>query len=257
MATVTRLGSADGRLCGVLAAAIAHWVTRPAKNAEPGRTGAEFYHCSMSSFEHATVVLRDLGVLEPLPRADKPNETWYCEHALTIDADAMPDHLADRIGDGDARLAHVIECFVGLACDVGEMSDERAAFVPPACFRDAMQALSRAGYADRTGDGYRWTDKIGPAMQANYLWDEKLRSHSTLARDSTAAEAEFAWRTMPETIRNAYFSHRPVTLFDLTKVVARCWRDEKWQPHAGGDSMRVGEAKQLAERLIEIASGRA
>ena len=194
MAKITQLGSSEGRLCGVLAAAIARHVTAADKAAGAGRKGARFEHYFTSTLERATLALAHLELAVPTSQPRKKNIPAH-EHALAMDADTMGDFVAANVSDGDDRLAEALAAFVGVACDFGGLSTEREPFTPPPPYVEAMRTLTRFGYAELVGDQYRWTDQIGPAMRASYFWDEELRSGATLARDALEAEAQAAWRT--------------------------------------------------------------
>ncbi len=249
MGEILQLGTAEGRLCGVLAAAVARHVTRHDENVEAGRKGAVFFHMFDSSLEDATNVLIDLGLLAPEKRSDT-----YTPNVLTMDADAMPAFVGGTIRAGDPRIENTVAAFVNVACYFAGLSDERTPFTPPAALAESMRALSRFGYAERLGGQYRWTDKIGPAMRESYLWDAELRSQTTLERGVGASEAEAAWRTMPETIRQRFFSNRPIEFMEFLKVLAQHWRGGKW--HATSREGWLHTDRTLGWRIKEIADRR-
>ena len=175
MTDVTSRDNPEGRLCGVLAAAIARHVTALDEEAGPGRKGAVFVHFFVSSFEHAAETLEALGLLVK-ERRDNPSgrDQPECPHVLAMDAEAMPDFVAGIVGPGDERIPDTIGSFVAVACEYAGLSSERAPFVPPPQFKDAMRALARFGYAEAVGDTYRWTGLIGPAMREFHFWDDAL-----------------------------------------------------------------------------------
>ena len=249
MAKVVAIGSADGRLCGELAAAMALQLTQ--HDTRPGRKGSTFLDVAAGAFERAEEVLLALGLLQPVaPEQAGPDRVPY---AFAMDAREMPDFLARTVPNGDARVARTIEAFVGLACDTGGLTDQRIPFAAPALYLGAMQALTRMGYAERVGDQYRWTDLIGPAMRAGFFWNEQLQSGSTLHLAEEAAEAEAAWRTMPDTIRQTYFSARPVPFIAFARVLSLSWRDGQWHPFKNEDRMDRSGAFALARRIIKYA----
>lgn len=256
MTEIVELGRADGRLCGTLAAAVARFLTRSDGQAGPGRQGAAFYHESAPAFEAATRVLRDLNLVARVPRADRPEEAWYCLHALAIDAAAMPGHLATLLPGGDPRVADMLVAFLRIACEFDGLSTARSPFSPPAAYAAALRALASAGYAEPVGDAFAWTGRIAPAMRRAGTWDEACRSRAALAACALDAQAEAAWRTMPQTVRRAHFSHRPVGVVALVETLARCWRDGAWK-HGNREaaSLPAGHVA-LARRLIALADGR-
>ncbi|GJD84767.1 hypothetical protein HPGCJGGD_2650 [Methylobacterium haplocladii] len=256
MVAVVALGSAQGRLCGELAAAIACHLTRSDREAGPGAHGATYYHESEPAFEEATRVLKDLGLAAPVPRADKPDETWYCRHALTMDSEAMPGALASAVIDG-ARLEAVLSAFLTLACCHDRLPSERTPFTPPTAYEAAMRALVRAGYAQGVGTAFRWTDKIGSAMCRIEAWDENGQSLATLRERDRLAQADAAWRSMPETIRRAHFAKRPVPLVPVVEALTMSWRDGAWHPVDREAPVAPAGQIALARRLIELAQSRA
>lgn len=253
MAEVIEFGSEDGRLCGELAAAVVRYVTQGDKHAGPGRKGSTFFHGFAGDFEAAHEALVGLGVFVRVPEENKPDGSASRPFAFTMDADEIPHFLTVAIENGDPRLAGMLDAFVGIACRYDGLSDERSLFRPPVTYLKAMWALARSGYAERVGDQYRWTNLIAPAMRAAFLWDEELQSYSALSRDEEEAEAEAAWRTMPETIRHTYFSSRPIDLIAFARILAVSWKDGKWHPFKSDDRVTLVGQIALAKRISKCA----
>lgn len=257
MADIVALGNAAGRCCGVLAASIARHVTLHDKDAGCGKAGAMFYHLGDSTLEAATVALVALGVLVPVPHADRPEERWLCNHRLTMDADAMPDFLARTLEPGDGRIERTVAVFVSIACVYYGLSDRRDVFDVPDAYRREMDALIRLGYATAEGFRVRWTDKVAPAMCEAYLWDGNFQSRAAAEEEERQAEAEAAWRTMPEPIRDRFFRRQPEPFMEFVKLLCRCWDGETrtWHSPHDGPIVLSGE-KRLAETIIGIAQDR-
>ncbi|MBR1235816.1 hypothetical protein [Bradyrhizobium sp. AUGA SZCCT0182] len=254
MADVTKFGSSDGRLSGELAAALARRVTaQPHGPQQPGAKGAAFYHDSMSAFEATTEVLTKFGLLEPVPRADMPGETWYCLHALTIDANDMPKLLSSSVPQGDGRLFDLLVAFLQVFCHYDYLSDRHAPFSPPAYLLASMSVLARSGYAERIGNEFRWSELIGPAMRAAYVWDENFVSFAETEQAKLDAEATLAWQTIPESIQAAHFSERPLNKLVVAKLLHQCWNGEVWTPPS--EKYEITNQFQLADRIIQIANG--
>ncbi|GLS43045.1 hypothetical protein [Methylobacterium brachythecii] len=239
-----------------MAAAIARYLTRGETEAEPGSEGSTYYHESEPAFEDATRMLKDLGLVQPIPRADKPDESWYCRHALTVPCEAMPALLACSISDDDGRIDALLSAFLAIACQHDGLSSERAPFTPPADYRAALRALARAGYAQSVGSAYRWTDKAGRAMERIEAWDQHGRSLATLREEDRLAQADAAWRTMPETIRRAHFGKQPVRIVPVVEALTMSWRDGAWHPVTREASAASDGQIALARRLIDLAQGR-
>jgi hypothetical protein len=250
------LGSVQGRFCGELAAAIALFLTRGEAEPEAGSEGATYYHESEPALEQATRVLKSLGLVRPVPRADKPDETWYCRHALTMPCEGMAALLACSIAPDDERIDALLSAFLAIACQHDGLSSERAPFTPPDAYRNALRALSRAGYAQAVGSAYRWTDKVGPAMERIDAWDHAGRSITTLREEDRLAQADAAWRTMPETIRRAHFGKQPLRLVPVVEALTMSWRDGAWHPVTHEAPTASDGQIALARRLIDLAQGR-
>jgi hypothetical protein len=251
MVGIMKRGSSDGRLCGELAAALARRVT--ILDERQGSKGAAFYHDSTSAFEATTAVLTKFGLLEPVADDERPGETWYCLHALTMDADDMPNSLARTVPDGDDRLFDLLVAFLKVFCQYDSLSDRRTLFSPPRFLLPAMRHLARLGYAATTADQFRWTELVEPAMQAALVWDENSVGFADARRQKVEAEAKLAWRTMPETIRSGYFSTRPLNRLVIVTLVRQCWNGEVWtSPEEISD---VTNQFELAYLLIRIANG--
>ncbi|MCE4225492.1 hypothetical protein HCU64_17195 [Methylobacterium sp. C25] len=246
----------QGRLCGELAASIARYLTQGDTEAEAGSEGATYYHESEPAFEDATRILKEFGLVRPVPRDDKPDETWYCRHALTMSCETMPARLACAIPADDERIEALLSAFLAIACQHDGLSSERAPFTPPSDYRAALRALARAGYAQAVGSAYRWTDKTGPAMERIEAWDQQGRSLATLREEDRLAQADAAWRTMPETIRRAHFGKQPVRVVPVVEALTMSWRDGAWHP-VTREVPAVSDGQiALARRLIDLAQGR-
>lgn len=255
MAESEKQETLEGRLCGELAAVIARALSHGDKEEGAGRKGARFGIGSYRDRRSATRILTGLGLVEDAPPKRRPRETRYLNHMLSMDADDMPDFLATRIAAGDERMPELLESF----WDFAAVSHSRRAFRTADKYRSVMGLLVQTGYAEQAADWFRWTDKIGLAMQACYLWDEKLRSKSPRnwprTGDPVEWEAEYAWRTMPDAVRDDFFSKRPIDIAAATWVLECCWHDEAWDTEnlRRVEGRPSGIESELARCMIEIA----
>jgi hypothetical protein len=248
MATIVDLGTAEGRLCGELAAAVAHHVANLDPVTGVVRKGARTLEDgSGTEVDAANAVLEALGVAIRDPEAAG-------RVRLTMDAADMPDALAAAVREDDPRLPALLETFLAIAAGQDDLSDDRAPFTPPDHYLAAMRALARLGYAERTGDSYYWTDRIGPAMRAADLWDEDLQSVAVAARAALIAEADAAWRSMPDTIRRSHFGPRPASFMDVVRVLARSWKGGRWHPYRADARVGLAGHLDLARQLVARAS---
>ncbi|WP_213288464.1 hypothetical protein [Bradyrhizobium sp. sGM-13] len=241
-------GDVEGRLCGELAASIARHVTLH------GHKGEAFYHETTSDREAATVALTKFGLLAPVPRADMPGEIWYCEHALTMDADAMPEYLAGRVGKDDPRFAELLQAWLWVVCDsASPMSTRREPIDCLEIHRNVARALAETGYLEPVGAQYRWTDKIGPAMVAAYFWNENFESVEEIEQRELEAASDEIVRTMPDLVVEIFRDH-PHNLLGMWVVLGKLWRDGMWRldaPSENEHDIDVPGGTVLAGRVLE------
>ena len=247
MSNITELGSLHGRLCGELAAALARRVTKS------GHVGESFYHDSDTAHEETVGALTKFGLLSPVPRDDMPGETWFCFHALTMDANDMPDALARTVSDNDARLPELLTAYLLIFGHYDALPDHRDFFLPPDYLAPSVKMLARAGFADRSEDQFRWTDQIGTAMQAASLWDEDGASFEEGREHDLEESAHLAWATMPETLKRAVLSGN-IGFMTFVKTLALSWRGKEWRPYKLDDPFELQGEIQLAQRILEIAA---
>ena len=256
MVDAVETGSADGRFCGVFAAAMMWDVTQShfdpryqgAGQARPGRKGAQVPEWFGRVHTQAFAVAVMLGLLEEAPQ-QTPGDYL---RALTMDADAMPGYLAATFRNGSVALPRMTEAFVSVSDHYGRLPSERSLFLPPPCYVRATQSLGRRGYTGCVGDHYRWTDQVGPHMQAATLWNEQLQPYPTPHREAEDAEAELAWRTMPDTIRRTCFGPGWFDRFAFIRILALSWYGGTWHPFRQPDAFELSGQVTLAKRIKEL-----
>jgi hypothetical protein len=114
-----------------------------------------------------------------------------------------------------------------------------------------LKALSRNGYADRVGSHFGWTDKLGPAMRAAYLWTEELGDYG----DEQVQTRKLMWNTMPEEAKLCFFLNQ----FDplgFANYMDDCWdrKEEHWKelvPRRPGERISIaGDGIELAREIF-------
>lgn len=244
MSNVIEFGSLHGRLCGELAAALA----------EGKKKSQGFYPDNYSASENQVRALASFGLLSHVPRDDRPGETWHCWHELAMDAAEIPDHLARTVSDGDQRLPVLLAAFLGLFVDhTGELSDRHAPFSSPDHLMPAMSMLVRTGYASKVGKQFRWTQKITPAMQAAWIWDENGASFEQTADIELERNAQLAWQTMPKPIKMALLSDK-IGFMQFVKILALGWKEGRWVSYRLDDPFELQGEITLARRILELAA---
>ena len=242
-----------GEAYGELAATLARFLTSRTAGMHPGRRSSSFSAVGGSAFEMATRSLCAFELAEAsLP--PKASELQVGHYRLTVDADAMPEFLNTRVEPDDWRVPDLLASFVCTCCVHDFLSDDRSWFVPKSGHEAALESLAYLGHAQKVDSRYRWTDRLGPIMQANGLWNSRLQSLAALERDAITCEAELAWRTMPESIRRRYFTSRPIDMLAFTRLVALSWREGEWHRICKPDAFWTGRDQvPLAYRIVELA----
>lgn len=247
MTEPVQLGNPRGRLHGHLAAALANHLVRLSGSDAPARRGDTFWHGAQSDFEVAHEALEAVGVF--LPQGDAGAGA---PHLFVVDAADMPDFLARSASLDDGAAARLREAFVRVACGYGGLSDGLDWFVSPPHWRMGMIHLAREGFALREGDLFRWTERIGPAMRSAYLWNEAGQSLGTLAQADFERDVELAWRTMPDTLREAIRSSR-IGFIELVKVLALSWKGGEWRDFNRDERVELTGQVELARALLQRA----
>ena len=87
--------------------------------------------------------------------------------------------LLEKPVDPSIAINDVLTAYMGLT----RLDVRRVPFAPDPELKSEVEALANAGYAERRfrqkglvrEELYQWTDLIGPAMQANYIWNDGLQ----------------------------------------------------------------------------------
>lgn len=247
MSKVLDIGTLEGRMCGHLAASLCRFFSGPA-----GKKGGFVMRTCPSDWEAAERALLDIGVMHmEQVGADRP----LTMAVFSMDADEMPDFLAASIGNGDPRIARLIETFVAIACGGYEqfpLPESHDWFKPPPHYESAMRWLAHHGYAERNGEMFRWTEAIGPAMRAWYLWTDDGQPLADAETARLDEESRLAWSSMPDTLKRAIKLNR-ISFNDLVKALALGWRDGQWRAYTTDEHFELSGQLALARRIIELA----
>jgi hypothetical protein len=231
------------RLYGELAASLVRAI---AGCAAPARAGAALGSWGgLSAFEGACSMLRKL-------------ELVTYEDKLVIDADRLAQFVSDRSRAGQITLPPIEDVFGAwiwlFANQWDHASARRLPFVPHDDIRPVMDALAALGYANRLGDAFIWTDKIGRAMQMSGLWDENNLSREELEEREIDLEMRTALASIPDDVRRSALggSHTAVV-----KALAARWVDGAWLPDTADEApwWCLAAVAHEAKRLIELVEG--
>lgn len=247
MSKVLDIGTLEGRMCGHLAASLSRFFSGP-----DGKKGGFVMRTCPSDWEAAEKALLDIGVM----RMEQVGADRSLTRAVfSMDADEMPGFLATSIDNGDPRVARLIEAFVAIACGGYEpfpLSESRDWFKPPPHYESAMTWLAHHGYAERNNETFRWTEAVGPAMRAWYLWTEHGQPLAGAESARLDEESRLAWSGMPETLKRAIKLNR-ISFNDLVKALALGWRDGQWRAYTTDECFELTGQIVLARRIIELA----
>ena len=203
----------------------------------------------MPYFEDATNVLKKLYLVIPVPSADQPDETWYCYHALVLDADEMPEFLVKSIRNGDDRFPELLQSFLGLACDQDNLPTTRRPFKCPDAYCAVAVMLAQAGFLKQAGEQYCWTDKVASSMRTLGFWNSTGESIEDIEEAQIERECELVLKTMPGDISRA-FESRPDDLLSWIAVLEARWIDGAWQ-EASDRTVSLSGGMGLARRVME------
>lgn len=171
-----------GRIAEAIAAAV-----REGQTHEPGsvnRGGKSvplpipyFYHCHDSVFESYAEILSRLGILQPVT----PDPVECC-FSFAIEQGRDYEQAISRAANGPP-FSEVLTTFLSNAVDYGGGFRLYQQHPFPVCAEldPLFKLLAKAGYVQRLGREYRWTEKIVPLMEAADLWplddehDEHMR----------------------------------------------------------------------------------
>jgi len=119
-----------------------------------------------------------------------------------------------------------------------------------------MDLLVLAGYASKSGDAYRWTNKANPAMRFVSGWSPDTDDLEATYEALEEQEAEAALWSMPLEIENALLE-RPDDFIYFVAILNRHWRDGRWHPmaeHEGGTALQggLGLPKRFMRKFSEM-----
>ena len=237
--------------------------TAPFGAAEPLRSvaGSRFSDQALSTFGHAGSLLVELGVAQPVDREGNPVPDAYTGlFALTIDGDKVAAWVTERASSGQFDMPPLGEVMaVWLNCAVlysGGVARARESFDAADDVQDLMQTLALAGYATWRGRRFLWTDKIGPAMQAAGLWDDRNRNFDEVARLQVEEELGNAARSLPEDVRAAVSNSDVQAVREaLLHRWSGAWRAEAEPTDYYRRLATVANARRLMALVAEGAEG--
>ena len=234
------------------------------------------HHMFQSAFTQACSTLWELEIADGLLRKNNQTTTIPFEQLSSSGSGEPRPYPAFFAIKPEAGIREILSgCSLGekvsavklissyllVACDYGEqnsyMPTRRSPFSPQAQYKMEIEALAYHGFADRVGSEFAWNDKIGDAMRAAAFWNTDNHCRGQIEEERLEAEARLACRSMPETVRHAYFSKHPVALLPIVRLLARAWHDDRWSFDDNSERITLRGNPKLARRIVEIASGRA
>lgn len=226
----------------------------PGPDASRFRDGARFEHAFQGDLENASLVssrLRLTRCVEPDGSLRMSVGPCYLNQ-LVVAPEDFERFIQDMRGQLFVEIGEVLAAFVGAT--IGHcalLPAAREPFAAPTDHRAVLGQLALHGYAEKVGDDYRWTDRMGPAMRECYLWTEDLQDLKTVHAAELLREAEAALAGMPDLLRArlARSAWRD-SEFDFVREVARHWDGEAWRMNG---QPAVPDAVLLPSRVIDFA----
>lgn len=131
--------------------------------------------------DKVTVQLGRMGFLQP----GETRSVW--PYTLKVNAADMPRLSAEVLCPTPEDKQSLLDLVICHAADHRDVPVGKAWFEPPELALRLMELLATAGFAERDGHRYRWTDLIAPSMLASCLWN---------AKGQTADDPDFSWGIM-------------------------------------------------------------
>jgi hypothetical protein len=150
-------------LCGLLAEDF----LRPRASAK----GDKIYFQNNPAEDQVTFALNRSGFLIV---ADDGSQLGPFE--LVVDAGAMPSYAEHSLAIAAKEKQALLDAIIRYAGDAGNVPVTRRSFSAPENMLNLMRLMVRFGYAEASGSRFRWTEQIGPSMEATCFWDKAGRS---------------------------------------------------------------------------------
>ena len=146
-----------------------------------------------------------------------------------MDWPSIPDFIMNDPEEARLRVLELLKEFVCVSVsNVPELQTHREPFTPAPQYQRVMDCLAEAGYAERIGFVFRWTDKIAPIMQRLGEWDEVGNHFETMMQNQDWQLAHEAWDTMPATIKER-LKKNPDDLLTIRGVLSCFWINQRWE----------------------------
>jgi hypothetical protein len=199
----------------------------------------------------STELLHRLGLIAPfrIVRGDEV-KTSEREYTISVPLNAVAGHVAALSEDQRVPLDEILTVVPRLESWLANgLPTTREAFSVPKEHETLLRLMSLNGYAEWTGAGFRWTDRIAPNMIAAGCWDEGLFSVRDSEEAGRAKMLKSARRALPPGIANRL--RKTNSMIEKTRIVLYHWDGEDWRatPLGNGERRPLTEAKWLAEQL--------
>lgn len=148
---------------------------------------------------------------------------------LFAEEDDIRRQLAVQPVSDDATLHGLIDAYLYLAFDYDGLDHSHDWFMPDMSYAPLLDAFAAAGYADKNGADYRWSDKMAPHMIALGNWTESGREVRDVQRDELRAFLT----QLPDSQRLELIdmARRPGSYLFVMKWVMDRFYDEDWVRH--------------------------
>jgi hypothetical protein len=200
-----------------------------------------YHHNSMSIWEDAFGLLRTIGVLRSA--ANGP-------HQLCLPLKKLANHVQQLELRDPEGFDFALATFIG-ACYEDDLPCTRHQFEMPPKYRHIADVLKENGYLTCNADLWQWTDRILPAMAANYLWSSEGECFDDTERAEISAIAERILTHLPLHLRATLsdYGKRELSVELLFRGVEESGWISRWTV---GDWLDKTRDPELAEMKFPI-----
>jgi hypothetical protein len=249
-------------LYGRLAEALVRLTADRIKNPQPIRTAspgnmqpvrAKFGDTSHgqahTEFTKAGHALAELGIVEITDGVGRCIEWRYL-----IDGNKASDFVSERLKSkvsNTPELDSVILAWILCAEFFGMITSRRSPFNPHDDMLPLMELMVHNGYAEKLGQQYLWSDKIGTAMRAADNWNSDNLSFIEVEEREVEADLREALKTAPELVRIAALRKDELT---VQAALCNLWVDGQWIQLAEDRKISLFGGIERARRFIELVT---
>ena len=159
-----------------------------------------YWHMATACFEQGCIMLwkldvavgatqsgeSDIQFVEDISKKVKPSSYKF------LSSDQIRKKVLESLYPVCPSTEEIISSYLGVVCDYGAtellLPTTREEFKPQKMYLKELDALANMGYLERRDSNFIWTDKITPAMEANYFWNESGSNNDDVQKKDITQE---------------------------------------------------------------------